>query len=325
MTPKDIRLANPILGGLMLAAAATQNTGMAAQALFPRLPTSLRGFQLAQMGDEATRKYNTRRAPGAATKQVKIGWEGKTYTVAQHAIDVPIPRELIQEQDEARRLNVGANIDVSQIAVNTALQILNLSYELEAAAIATDPGAYGANTRKLTNATNLKHWNDKDGKPVTDVRGAIETVRGSSGRRPNTLVIGATVLPALAVNAEVKGYLPSTNLGPATLDQLKSILGVPNIVVADAIVTDEDGTVSDVWADDAILAYVPNIGANGAGLSLGEPAFGFTSWMEGHPFIETPYYDRATKSWIYGATFERSPTLVRASAGYLFEAVLTGS
>lgn len=325
MTPKDIRLANPILGNLMLAGAATQNAGMAAQALFPRLPTSLRGFQLAQLGDEATRVYNTRRAPGAATKQVKIEWEGKTYTVAQHAIDVPIPRELIQEQDEARRLNVGANLAISQIAANTALQILNLSYELEAAALACDPTPYGASHKKLTNGAGLKHWNDDSGKPVTDVRAAIEVVRGKVGRRPNTLVMGASVFPALTTNKEVAGYLPSTNLGPATLDQLKTILGVPNIVVADAIVTAEDGVVSDVWADDAVLAYVPNIGADGSGLSLGEPAFGFTSWMEGHPFIETPYYDRGTKSWIYGATFERTPTLVRATAGYLFEAVLTGS
>ena len=83
--------------------------------------------------------------------------------------------------------------------------------------------------------------------------------------------------------------------------------------------TAEDGVVSDVWADDAVLAYVPNIGADGSGLSLGEPAFGFTSWMDGHPFVETPYYDRGTKSWIYGATFERKPTLVRGTAGFLFQ------
>ncbi len=73
MTPKDIRLANPILGNLMIAGVA-QGTTMAAPALFPRLPTALRGFQLAQLGDEATRVYNTRRAPGAATKQVKVSW-----------------------------------------------------------------------------------------------------------------------------------------------------------------------------------------------------------------------------------------------------------
>ena len=314
MTPKDIRLGNPILGGLMTAGVA-QSALLAAAALFPRLPTALRGFQLAEMGDEATRRYNTLRAPGAATKQVTIGWQGNTYKVAQHAIDVPIPRELIQEQDEAKRLNVGANLDISQVAVNTALQILNLSYEIEAAGIATTSTPYGSNVLGLSGATK---WSHASGTPVTDVRTAAETIRKGTGRRPNTLVLGAGVLNALTMNPEVKGYLPSTNLGPATLDQLRSILNVANVVVGDAVYTSEAGVVTDVWGNNAILAYVPSIGANGAGLSLGEPAFGFTSVMEGHPMVETPYYQRETKSWIYGATFERTPTLVRGSAGFLF-------
>lgn len=314
MTPDQVRFANPILANLMLAGVA-QATSMAAQVLFPRLPTALRGFQLASLGDEATRVYNTRRAPGTATKQVRISWEGRTYTVDQHAIDVPIPRELIQEADEARRLNVGANIGISQIAVNTALQILNLNYEMEAAAIATDQAAYGANVLALASGTK---WSAATGTPVTDIAAATEAIRKATGRRPNTLVLSAVALNALRMNAEVKSYLPTTMLGPATTEQLKTILNIANIVVAESVWTDEAGAVNDVWGNNAILAYVPNIGATGTGLSLGEPAFGFTSWMDGHPLVETPYYNRDLKSWIYGATFERRPTLVRGTAGYLF-------
>lgn len=315
MTPKDIRLANPILGGLLLAGVA-QASAFAAPALFPRLPTALRGFQLAQLGDEAARAYNTRRAPGTATKQVRISWQGQTYTVDQHAIDVPIPRELIQEQDEARRLNVAANLDISQIAVNTALQILNTSYEMEAASLATDSAAYGPNVLALSAGAK---WSAATGTPVTDVRNAAESIRVATGRRPNTLVLSPKAFNALTMNPEVKSYLPSTLLGPATMEQLKVILNVPHIVIADGVWTSEAGVVADIWGNNAILAYAPPIGADGSGLSLGEPAFGFTSWMEGHPFVETPYYQRELKSWIYGATFERKPTLVRGTAGFLFQ------
>jgi hypothetical protein len=315
MTPDQVRFANPVLASLMLAGVA-QATAMAAQTLFPRLPTALRGFQLATLGDEATRVYNTRRAPGAATKQARISWQGQTYTIDQHAIDVPIPRELIQEADESRRLNVGANIAISQIAVNTALQILNLNYELEAAAIATDPAAYGANALALAGGTK---WSASTGTPVTDVRNAAESIRKATGRRPNQLVISALALNALAMNPQVKSFLPSSMLGPATIDQLTTILNVASIVVAESVWTNESGAVADVWGNNAILAYVPNIGPTGTGLSLGEPAFGFTSWMDGHPIVETPYYQRETKSWIFGATFERKPTLVRGTAGFLFQ------
>ena len=117
----------------------------------------------------------------------------------------------------------------------------------------------------------------------------------------------------------MRSYLPTTLLGPATLEQLKTILKVPRITIGEAIWTDEGGASHDVWGNNAVLAYAPDIGAGGAGLSLGEPAFGFTSVLPGHPFVETPYFDRATKSWIYGATYERKPTLVRATAGFLFQ------
>ncbi|MDO4795519.1 MAG: hypothetical protein Q4A28_06210 [Brachymonas sp.] len=300
----------------MLSGAAANADQLIATALFPRLPTALRGFQLAQLGDEATRAYNTRRAPGARTNQLKIDWQGKTYTVDQHAIDVPIPRELIQEQDIAQRMNVGANIEISKVAVNTALQVLNLSYEREAAALATDASAYAGNVLALSGGTK---WSAATGKPVTDIRGKAEVIRQKTGRRPNTLALSASAFNALGMNPEVKGYLPSSNLGPATLDQLKTILNVKKIVVGEAISTADAGDVSDVWGNHAVLAYVPEIGADGTGLSLGEPAFGFTSWMEGHPFVEVPYYDHHSKSWIYGATFERTPTLVRGSAGFLFQ------
>lgn len=315
MTPKDIRMANPILGGLLLAGAAAA-TALAAPALFPRLPTALRGFQLTQLGDEASRAYNTRRAPGTATKQVRISWQGQTYVVDQHAIDVPIPRELIQEQDEARRLNVGANLEISQIAVNTALQILNTSYEMEAAALGTDAAAFGSNVLALSGDTK---WSAPEGTPVKDISDAGEAIRVATGRRPNTLVLSAKAFNALKMNAEVKSYLPTTMTGSATMEQLKTILNIPNIVIADGIWTNEAGVSADIWGNNAVLAYSPDIGPTGTGLSLGEPAFGFTSWMEGHPFIETPYYDRGTKSWIYGATFERKPTLVRGTAGFLFQ------
>lgn len=315
MRPSDVRLGgNPILTNLMMTGVA--QAGLVAEKLFPRLPTALRGFSLAQLGDEATRRYNTRRAPGAATRQMRIGWEGRTYTVDQHAIDVPIPRELIEEADEAARLNVGAHLDISRIAVNTALQVLSLSYELEAASLATDPAAFGSNVQALSGGTK---WSATTGQPVTDVAAAIETVRKAVGRRPNTLLLSADAAHALSLNKEVRSYLPQTVLGPVTQEQLKSILKVPNIIVGEAIWTDETGTSHDVWGNNAVLAYVPDIGVNGAGLSLGEPAFGFTSVLPGHPFVEAPYFDRATKSWIYGATYERKPTLVRGAAGFLFQ------
>lgn len=314
MNLAEIRLKqNPILSSLLLGMG---QGNMIAEQLFPRLPQALSSVQLAQLGDERLRRYNTRRAPGAPTKRVNIKYDGKTYTIDQHSIEVPLPRELLREADEGRKLNVSNYLDISRIAMVTANDILGLGYELDVAELATTAGTYAAG-HVLALAGGTK-WSASTGTPVTDIRAAADVIRKKIGKRPNKLTLSADAFSALTSNAEVKGYLPSTNLGPATLDQLKTILNVADIVVGDAVWIDESDVGQDVWGNNAILAYVPRIGGNGGEISLAEPGFGFTNVLEGHPFAETPYYESGLKSWVYGATFERRPNVAYNTAAFLF-------
>lgn len=312
MTLADIRLKqNPVLTSLLLGLG--QGT-FVAERLFPRLPQALSSVTLAQLGDERLRRYNLRRAPGSATKRIAIKYDGKTYSVDQYSVEVPLPRELLREADESRKLAVGNYLDVSRIAMQTAGDVLALDYEIEAAGLATTAGSYApGNVQALAGATK---WSASTGKPVTDMRAAADVVRKKVGKRPNTLVLSADAFAALCMNTEVKGYLPSTNLGPASIDQLKSVLNVVEIVMGDAVWVNDLDVGADVWGNNAILAYVPHIG--GGSMSLAEPGFGFTNVLEGHPFAEAPYYDNGSKSWIYGATYERRANVAYNGAGFLF-------
>ncbi|WP_186265050.1 major capsid protein [Burkholderia gladioli] len=315
MTLAEIRLKqNPILTSLLLGLG--QGT-FAAGRLFPALPQTLSGVTLAKTGDERLRRYNLRRAPGTATKRIDIKFEGVVYNVQQYSVEVPLPRELLREADESKKLNVAGYLDVSQMAMSTANDVLLLDYELEAASIATNPGSYAAG-HSVALAGGTK-WSAETGTPVTDINAASNTIRKKIGKRPNTLMLSADASTAIRANKEVKSYLPSTQQGPATDDQLKQIFNVANIVVGDAVWVNAEGVGQDVWGNNAVLAYVPTIGANGStNLSLAEPAFGFTNVLEGHPFAETPYYENGMKSWIYGATYERQPNVAYDTAGFLF-------
>ena len=314
MTAAEIRLKqNPILTSLLLGLG---QGNFVAEKLFPRLPQALSSVTLAQLGDERLRRYNLRRAPGAATKRINIKYDGKTYAVDQYSVEVPLPRELLREADESRKLNVGNYLDVSRIAMATANDVLALDYEIEVAQLATNAASYAAgNTLALTGGTK---WSAATGTPVTDIRAAADVVRKKIGKRPNTLLLSADALTALCTNPEVKGYLPSTAMGPASIDQLKSILNVAAIEVGDAVWINDADVGADVWGNNAVLAYVPRIGGGGADLSLAEPGLGFTNVLEGHPFAETPYYDNGSKSWVYGATYERRPNVAYSGAGFLF-------
>lgn len=315
MTPAEIRLKqNPILTNLLLGLG--QGTFIA-EKLFPRLPQTLSSVVLAKLGKERLKRYSLRRAPGAQTKRVNIKYEGVVYSVDQYSVEVPMPRELIREADESRKLQVGNYLDVSRIAMTTASDILALDYEIEVASTATDPDNYAAgNVQALAAGTK---WSASTGTPVTDIRAAAEVIRKRVGVRPNKLILSADAFQAISTNVEVRNYLPSTQTGPATVEQLKTIFNVPEIVVGDAVWVDENDEGQDVWGNNAILAYVPSIGAGSGNISLAQPAFGFTNVIEGHPFAETPYFENGSKSWIYGATFERRPNVAYDDAAFLFQ------
>lgn len=315
MTLAEIRLKqNPILTSLLLGMG---QGSFAAEKLFPRLPQSLSSVMLAKVGDERFRKYNLRRAPGAPTKRVDIKYDGSTYTVDQYAVEVPIPRELLREADESRRLNVGNYLDISRIAMVTANDILALDYEIEVATLATTPATYAAG-HVVALAAGTK-WSADTGTPVDDIEAAHNLIRKKIGRRANKLTLSADAHQALKNNIQVRSYLPDSQLGGPTLDQLKNILNVKEIVIGDAVWKDETDQGLDVWGNNAVLAYVPEISNNGGDISLAEPGFGFTNVIEGHPFAETPYYDNGAKSWIYGATYERRPNVAYNTAAVLFQ------
>ncbi len=315
MTLAEIRLKqNPILTSLLLGMG---QGSFAAEKLFPRLPQSLSSVMLAKVGDERFRKYNLRRAPGAPTKRVDIKYDGSTYTVDQYAVEVPIPRELLREADESRRLNVGNYLDISRIAMVTANDILALDYEIEVATLATAPATYAAG-HVVALAAGTK-WSADTGTPVDDIDAAHNLIRKKIGRRANKLTLSADAHVALKNNIQVRSYLPDSQLGAPTLDQLKNILNVKEIVIGDAVWKDETDQGLDVWGNNAVLAYVPEISNNGGDISLAEPGFGFTNVIEGHPFAETPYYDNGAKSWIYGATYERRPNVAYNTAAVLFQ------
>lgn len=314
MTAAEIRLKqNPILTSLLLGLG--QGT-MVAEKLFPRLPQALSSVALAQLGNERLKRYNLRRAPGGATKRIDIKFDGKVYTVDQYSVEVPIPRELLREADESRKLNVSNHLDVSQIAMATANDVLGLDYELECAALATATGTYAAG--HVTALAGGTKWSAATGTPVTDIRAASNVIRKKIGKRPNRLTLSPDAKLAVETNPEVRGYLPSTQMGTPTLEQLAKIFEVEEVVQGDAVYIDAANAGQDIWGNNAVLAYVPKIGGAGNTISLAEPGFGFTNVIEGHPFAETPYFENTSKSWIYGATFERRANVAYNTAGFLF-------
>jgi hypothetical protein len=192
-----------------------------------------------------------------------------------------------------------------------------LQLEVDQAALATGAGNYpSANKIALSGSSK---WSASTGSPLADVDAGREAIRQAVGIYPNTLVLSALAFNAAKNNPNVIARFQYNSSVPVeasmiTPKMLAGLFNVDEVVVGAAIVTGDDGTNSDIWGNNAILAYVP-IGQT----FQEEPSYGYTYTMDGHPLVEQSYWDNNAKAEIYGVTMERSPVLSGIASGYLIQ------
>ncbi len=307
MNTQQARVIDPILTTHALGYKHPARVG---HVLFPQVPVQQRGGTILEFGKESFRLINARRAPGADTGIIAFGYEGKPYQLVQDALNSTIPTEHMQD---ARQV---PNIDLGMRAVNQVMQQLTLLLETEQAELATNPDNYSDNNKETLSGTSK--WTSPSSDPLGDIDQAKEVVRQSAGVDPNRMVISKTIFNALKVHPKITERFKYTSSESITVDMLANYFDLDQIGVGKALALSEDGGVDssfkDVWQDTAVLAYVPS-----ESLGFEEPSFGYTYTLQGHPFVEKPFYDHGRKSWVYGVTYERKPVLSGIDAGFLFQ------
>jgi hypothetical protein len=305
MNLAQVRLYDPIYSRI---AVGFRQQGLVGSILFPEAPVDISGGQILQFGDEDFQQYNTERAPGADTKEVEFGYLGAPFALRQHRLTGKVPFE------KMRDASVVPGIDLGAMAVNRVMRILRLSLEIDQAALGTNSANYGANTVALSGTAK---WSNAASDPYVQWMAQRETIRQQIGMYPNTGIFSATVMTTIKTNPAIRSHFQYTNDKSVTDQMIKELFELDTIASAGAIVSNA-GTKSDVWGNNAILAYVAKP-AEGADFDTAEPSFGYTYTMRGHPFAEEPYQDRDKNSWKYPVTFERAPVLTGMTAGFLFQ------
>lgn len=304
MNQKQVRVIDPILTTV---AQGYENAELVGNKLFPAVPVSVAGGQIIAFGKESFKQYNLRRVPGTGTKRINFGYAGRPFALVQDALEVPVPRE------DMRDAAAVPGIDLGTEATSTGMDIATLAVEVEQAAVARNAANYDSN-HKVDKAA--AKWTNNANNPTTDINVGREAVRASIGRYPNIIVLSATAFSAAQNNTNVKDNFKYTSADSITTQMLAKLWQVDEVVVGAAVTADDNDAFSDVWGNDVIIAYVPRKAA-----SRRQPSYGYTYTMQGHPFVEQPYYDNNAKSWIYGVTYERTPVGAGMSAGYLIQNV----
>lgn len=306
MTPGQTRVVDPILSDH---ARGYRQAELVAPSLFPFADVSAYGGKVIEFGKESFKVYNSKRAPGTNTKRVRFGYEGKPYAIVPSALEVPVPRESMRDASAVPGINLATR------AVNIALRSQLLEYEVDAAAIATAAANYDNNHKVALTGTDV--WTNDASDPAGDIEAGKEAVRSSIGLYPNTLLLSAKAFSACKRNVKLIDRSANTGIRKVTLDLLRQIFEIENIVVGSGVVASDDNTFGDVWGTSAVLAYVsPGADVNA---NIEEPSYGYGYRIDGMPLVEQPYWDNSAKSWIYGVSNDATPVLSGMAAGFLIQ------
>jgi hypothetical protein len=306
MTPAAARVVDPVLTTV---AQGYKNNELIAGLLFPAVNVLLRGGNVITFGKEDFMLYATQRSPGENTRRVKFGYSGAPYALVDYSLEGQVPIEVLQEG-----MN-GPGIDHSSRAVNGVQNIMALRLEKQSADLARNLSNYGSNNKTTLSGTS--QWSDFTGTsdPIKDVEAAKDAVRAATGKRPNSIAIGAAVMSKLKQHPKVIERIKYTGRDVATAELLASLFEVEKVAVGDAIYADDAGNFYDVWGKDVVVAHTNLASLADAGL----PSFGYTYTLEGYPVVEEAYFDRSSKSWIHPVTRAEAPVIAAAGAGFLIK------
>ncbi|MGH8037011.1 MAG: hypothetical protein ACREPD_04645 [Stenotrophomonas sp.] len=285
--------------------------GNVGRLLFPIATVRAYGGQVLEFGKESFRRYNTKRAPGSATKRITFGYAGKPYAITPAGLEALVPDE---NQNDASAV---PGLDLASDAIDLVLDTHELAHEYECAEIARNATNYD-NSHKAA-LVGADRWTGDSSDPTQDISAAKNAVRGSIGVRPNTVLLSASAFAGLESNKSIIDRLKYTGRDAVTTEILARLWGVQSVVVGEAVgATGQDDDLGDVWGDDVIVAYVaPPTGGNSR--SNARPSYGYTYSITGMPLVRKPYRDENARSWVYPVDADRTPVLTGLLAGYLIQ------
>lgn len=308
LTPAQARVVDPVLTAV---AQGFRQSNLIGGALFPRVGVQLRAGNVITFGREDFMLYTSARSPGENTRRVQFGYAGSPFALVDYSLEGGLPIEIQQEQQSGAN---GWSLDGGAMTVNKTSSIMALRLEVAQANLARTYASYGAGNKVTLSGTS--QWSDYTGtsNPVAVIETAKEAVRAAIGLRPNTVVMGAAVMAKLRQHPVVVDRLKYTGRDIATTEILAGLFGVDQVLVGDAVYSNDAGTAfTDVWGKDVIVAYT-----NPAALSdMGAPTYGYTYNLDGYPLVEEPYFDRNSKSWYFPVTRAEAPVIAGISAGYM--------
>ena len=200
--------------------------------------------------NELNRSDARKRAPGTEAPVRTYKLSDDTYHAEVYSIAVDVSEQETANADPA----LDPEEDATRVATNDVMVAMDRQWTN--AAFSTGIWA--------TESTGT--WNTSTGDPVGDLQTGILTMLEATGKRPNTLVLGAeSWYSGLWASTQIIDRLPTNAPRIVTPGFIGELFGFQNTYILETVeFTGDEGTTGDpsfIHEDHALLAYVdPNAG-----------------------------------------------------------------
>ena len=255
-----------------------------ADKIFPRVPVQKQSDLYWKYSKSDWRRTDAqKRAPG--TESAGSGWRVDT---GQYYCQVwAVHKDL----DDQTRANADSNWSLDKDATTFVTNQLLLRRDLDWNASFFNTGIWGQDLTGVASnpsGSQFLQWNDAASDPIVQFANLQTDFVRQSGRKANTLVLGAEAITQLKNHPDIIDRIKYTQRGVVTTDLLASLFDVEKILVSYATVTDvaeqNDARLQDAAATyrfmsnskSALLCYSPSTP------SLMTPAAGYTFTWNGY-------------------------------------------
>ncbi len=236
-------LLNPLLTGIATRFMAEQPS--AGLKIAPVLNTQLHAsaYYIYDTSNYTDIPLDIQRGPSSPFKRLSSKLSSDTFLCKDYGIEEPL--------DNMQIRMFSSIFAADQSAMERAVNVVLVNHEIRVRNM--------ARACAQTSTPTVK-WNASSGTTiVADIEAAKAVIRSKIGVIPNLLTLPYDTFIALRQAPELKAYYSYVQGGLLTIDNLKSILGVEEIVVSGTIINGanegQTPALADIWTDEAFLSY----------------------------------------------------------------------